>query len=180
MARGLGSGEVYFKGKQIPLSPDIAHLISLRAAEIVRRTAPVGEKNSRRLIRATWQRGQIGIHIPPAAMHLLYLDQGIRPFIMKSLEGKTIPIRTPNGIVFRKATNVGKMSILTRDEKGHIITSKIRWRYPGVEPMNFIQPAMKQAIQEYFEQLKSKDMMESLQAMEGPIGEFFKRFTKAV
>lgn len=177
-SRGYGSGDIYYKGKMIQVSPAVAHQISLRAAEIVRRTAPRGPNNSRRLIRATWQRGQIGVHIPPQAIHLLYLDQGIKPFVMKSLEGKTIPIRTPNGIVFRKAKNVGKPQIMSRDERGRIIYSKIRWRYPGVEPMNFIQPAMRQAIQEYFQSLESPDMMEELQSMPGSIGEFFSRFKK--
>jgi len=94
---------VFYRGKQIPISPDVAHQISLRAAEIVRRTAPVGPNNSRRLVRATWQRGQIGIHIPPQAIHLLYLDQGIQPFVMTALEGKAQgldePILTPRGWV---------------------------------------------------------------------------------
>ena len=177
--RGLGSGEIYYKGRQIPLSPDVAHAISLRAAEIVRRTAPVGPRNSRRLVRATWQRGQVGVHIPPQAIHLLYLDQGIRSFIMKSLEGKTIPIRNPNGsISFRVAKNVGRPQILTRDEQGKIIHSKLSWRFPGIEPMNFIQPAIQQAIREYFTSLSSADMMESLQKSPGALGEFFSRFKK--
>lgn len=177
--RALGSGEVYFKGRQVQVSPEVAHQISLRAAEIVRRTAPVGPNNSRRLIRATWQRGQVGIHVPPEAIHLLYLDQGIKPFVMHSLEGKTIPIRGPGGsISFRVAKNVGKPQIMTRDEEGHIITSKIRWRYPGVEPMNFIQPAIRQAIEEYFKSLDSKQMIESLAASGGELAKFFGRFTK--
>jgi len=177
--RGYGSGDIYFKGKMVQISPAVAHQISLRAAEIIRRTAPRGENNSRQFIRATWQRGQIGVHIPPKAIHLLYLDQGIQPRIMKELEGKTIPIRTPGGIIFRKAKNVGSPQVLARDERGRINYTKLSWRYPGVEPMNFIQPAMSQAIQEYFSSLKSKDMMVDLQAMPGEIGKFFSRFKKA-
>lgn len=180
MARGYGSGDIYYKGRMVQVSPPVAHQISLRAAEIIRRTAPRGENNSRRLIRATYQRGQIGIHIPPEAIHLLYLDRGIRPFVMKSLEGKTIPIRGPGGVIqFRRAKNVGRPQVLSRDERGRINYSKIAWRYPGVEPMNFIQPAMRQAISEYFESLTGGDMMEELQSMPGSIGEFFRRFQKA-
>lgn len=175
----LGSGEIYYQGRVVQVSPDVAHQISLRAAEIIRRTAPSGPKNSRRFIRATWQRGQIGIHIPPQAIHLLYLDRGIKPFIMKALEGKTIPIRNPNGsISFRKAKNVGQPQIMSRDERGRINYSKLKWRHPGVEAMNFIQPALRQAIQEYFESLSSTGMMEQLQTMPGAIGDFFRRFHK--
>lgn len=175
----MGSGEIYFKGKVVQVSPQVAHQISLRAAEIIRRTAPVGRNNSRRLIRATWQRGQIGVHIPPQAIHLLYLDQGIKPFIMKALEGKTIPIRGPGGTIsFRKAKNVGTPQILARDERGRVNYTKLSWKYPGVEAMNFIQPALKQAIQEYFEGMKGDDMLEQLQSMPGEIGRFFKRIHK--
>lgn len=178
MAR-MGPSEIYYKGKLVQVSPKVAHEISLRAAEIIRRTAPRGPHNSRRLIRATWQRGQIGVHIPPQAIHLLYLDQGIKPFLMKSLEGKVIPIRGPGGsISFRTAKNVGRPQILSRDERGRINYSKLAWRYPGVEPMNFIQPALRQAIQEYFEGLNTSEVMEELQEMPGAIGEFFSRFHK--
>lgn len=93
--RGMGSGDIYLKGKALQVSQQVAHQISLRAAEIIRRTAPRGINNSRRLIRATWQKGQIGVHIPPQAIHLLYLDQGIKPFIMNSLEGKAQPLDEP-------------------------------------------------------------------------------------
>ena len=181
MARtAMGPGEIYFKGKAVQVSPQVAHQISLRAAEIIRRTAPRGINNSRRLIRATWQRGQIGVHIPPQAMHLLYLDRGINPFIMKSLEGKTIPIRGPGGTIsFRVAKNVGRPQVMARDERGRINYSKLSWRYPGVEPMNFIQPAITQAIREYFEGMRGGDMMEELQSMPGSIGTFFRRFHRA-
>lgn len=176
----MGSGEVYFKGKVVQVSAPVAHEISLRAAEIIRRTAPRGQNNSRRLIRATWQRGQIGVHIPPQAIHLLYLDQGIKPFVMKALEGKTIPIRNPNGsISFRRAKNVGTPQILARDERGRVNYTKLSWRFPGVEPMNFIQPALRQAITEYFQGLSGSDMLEQLQAMPGEIGRFFQRIRKA-
>lgn len=175
----LGTGEVFYGGKVLQVSPEVAHAISLRAAEIIRRTAPRGKHNSRAKIRATWQRGQIGVHIPPEAIHLLYLDQGIRPFIMHSLEGKTIPIRGPNGsISFRRAKGVGRPSILTRDENGQVLYTKIKWKFPGIEPMNFIQPAIQQAIQEYFSGMGQTDMVAMLQGMPGEIGRFFRRFKK--
>lgn len=172
-------GEVTYKGKALPIPPEVAHRISLRAASIVRQTAPRGPNNSRRFIRETWQKGQVGVHIPPQAIHLYYLDQGIRPFVMKNLEGKTIPIRNPDGsISFRRAKGVGKPSILTRDESGKIIHSKIRWRYPGVEPMNFIQPAINQAIQEWIAAQKPRDMMTLLQKAPGDLGRFFRKLKR--
>jgi len=181
----MATSEVYYKGRSIPVPPEVAHAISLRAAEIVRQTAPRGPSNSRALVRATWQKGQIGVHIPPQAAHLIYLDQGIKPFLMTHLEGKTIPIRQPDGsIAFRRVKGVGTPKILSRDENGAIVTGKLKWAYPGVEPMNFIQPAIQQAISEWIQSImktpgaQSDQMMTMLQGMPGEIGKFFSRFKK--
>jgi len=179
VARAMGPGDIFYDNQSVQLPPEITHQISLRAAEIIRRTAPKGPNNSRMKVRATYQKGQIGVYFPPDAMHLVYLDRGIRPFVMKNLEGKTIPIRNSNGsISFRRAKNVGGRNIVTRDEKGRIAFSKIRWQHPGVEPMNFIRPAMEQAIAEWRQRLNDKNVMNTLQNMQGPMGKLFKRFKK--
>lgn len=176
---GLAPAEIYWRGKRIDVPPEMAHAISLRAAEIARRTAPRGPHNSRSLIRATWQVGQIGVHIPPQAIHLLYLDRGIRPFIPWRLEGKVVPIRDPDGTIhFRTAKNVGRPRILSRDERGRIVHSKIRWRFPGLEPMNFIQRALEQAIREFFQSITEEEMLNMLRQVPGAIGQFFSRINR--
>ena len=179
VARAMGPGDVMWGGKAIQLPPEVTHKISMRAAELVRRSAPKGPHNSRMKVRATNQKGQIGVYFPPDAMHLVYLDKGIKPFIMKNLEGKTIPMRMPGGgIMFRKATNVGQRKVIARDEKGHIAFSKIRWQYPGVSPMNFIQPAINQAIQEWRQNVTTQDTLTTLQQSQGPVADFFKRLKR--
>lgn len=159
---GIRSRDVFGKAKGVTIATfgkinefDAAR-ISNRAAELVRQRAPVGPKRSRNLIRPTYRRGVIGVSIPPKAVHLYYLDRGIRPFTMWSLQGKTIPIRDQAGnIHFRKATNVGER-IIVRDEKGRIITTKIAWRHPGVPAMDFIEPAIRQAMQEWLDEQWSR------------------------
>lgn len=126
--------------------------ISNRAAQLVRQRAPLGPNRSRSFIRPTYRRGVIGVSIPPRAIHLYYLDRGIRPFTMWSLQGKTIPIRDADGTVrFRRATNVGQR-VYVRDEKGRFVRTKIAWRHPGVPAMNFIEPAIRQAMQEWIDE----------------------------
>jgi hypothetical protein len=167
---------VFWKGGAVFLPGDITRKISERAAEIVRHTAPVGSENNRRRIRATSIPGQIGVYFPPQAMHLFYLDRGIKPFLMKSLEGKTIPIRGPGGqISFRVAKNVGRRNIVTRDEKGRIVKTTLSWRHPGVPAMNFVQPAIDRAIAEWVDSLTPKELVEMFGNMRGPIADFFNR-----
>ena len=131
----------------------MAATISLDAAARVRAAAPKGPHagpHAASLIRATWRRNQVGVHIPQQAIHLWYLDQGIQPRIMWELEGKTIPIRLPGGeTIYRVAKDVGK-TVLTRDETGRITGSKVKWRHPGVPPMNFIRPQIEDAIRSWW------------------------------
>lgn len=174
----MGSGEIYSRF-QIPVPPEIAHRISLRAAEIVRKTAPRGPNNSRRFIRATWQKGQIGIHVPPQAEHLIYLNYGWAPFIPKGLEGKTVPMRMPNGsIIFRRAKGVGRPRILTRDNTGKIITSKIAWKNPGFTGLGFIEAGLRQAVLEWRDTLNPPDLIAMMRKVNGPVGDFFRRLTR--
>jgi len=179
VSRALGHGEVYWSGTRLSVSSEVAHSISLRAAEIVRQKAPRGPHNSRMKVRATQQSGQIGVYFPPDAMHLIYLDRGIRPFLMKGLEGKIIPIRLPGGgMSFRKAKNVGQRQIIARDENGNVAFSKLRWQHPGVSPMNFIQPSIQQAINEWKQTLTKSSLMNNLQSIKGPMSQLFSRFKK--
>lgn len=157
----MPSNQYYSNDLQIPA--DVAHRISLRAAEIARQNAPRGPRNSRARIRATSSTGKIGIYVPPSAEHLIYLDAGIAPFVMYSLEGKTIPIRNKDGSInFRKAKGVGSNRITTRDRRGRIINSEKKWKHPGTQPLNFIDKALDQAIAEWVDSLKSDDILDIL------------------
>lgn len=159
----------------LPIPNDVAHKISLRAAELAREYAPRGPRNSRKRIVATSDQGRVGIYVPEDAMHLIYLDQGIAPFIMRDLEGKTIPIRNRDGsISFRKAKNVGQR-IVARDSKGRFATGgSVKWRHPGTKALNFIEKAINQAIQEWLDSLGPDDIIDLLRQYPGALGELFR------
>lgn len=170
------SENIYFV-QNVPIPEEDAREISLRAAQLVRQNAPRGQNNSRRLVRATWQKGSIGLVFPEKASHLLYIDRGIKPFMMYELEGKTIPIRGQDGkLSFRVAKNVGRSQISSRNSKGQIEFSKKRWRHPGIKPQNFVDKAFQQALKEYLAKLKGKDIVSIMKQAEGEAGEFFNRF----
>lgn len=166
---------IYFTTK-VPLPEADARSIALRAVQLIRQTAPRGENNSRKLVRATWQKGMIGIVFPENATHLLYIDRGIKPYTMYALEGKTIPIRGKDGrIVFRTAKNVGSTFVTNRDKLGQIRSSRRRWRHPGIEPQNFVEKAFNQAVREYLARLKGKDILNIMKQAEGEAGELIQR-----
>jgi len=173
----MNTGDVFLKGDAIQVPNHIARQISLRAAEIIKTTGPAGPNRSRLKVKPTNKSGQIGVYFPPDARHLIYLDRGIKPRIMTELKGKTIPIRTPNGIIFRKAKNIGSVT-LARDEKGDFTNFKLSWSFPGVKALNFIQPALRQAANEWAGQIADTEVVDMLGKMDGAIGRFFGRLER--
>lgn len=163
------------KKQNLPIPPAVARQISIRAAELAREFAPRGPRNSRKRIQATSDLGRVGIYVPEDAQHLIYLDQGIAPFIMKDLEGKTIPIRNGDGsISFRKAKNVGQR-VVARDSKGRFSSGgTVKWRHPGTKAINFIEKAINQAIQEWLDSLGPDDILDLLRQYPGAVGDVFR------
>lgn len=90
--------------------------------------------------------GRVGIRT--TRKHLMYQELGIQPFLMTSLEGKTVPI---NGKFFR-VRNVGRpgMGYQNRKYDSHKgpIWREQRWRHPGIRPEGFMANAISQAILE--------------------------------
>jgi len=127
----------------------ITYQISRRAVEIAYETAPKDTGSGASKLQPINAEGMVGIRAPD---YMVVQNFGAKPRLMWELAGKVIPIRLPNGqIIFRTATssNIGKMKITSRDEKGKIITSKMSWRYPGLKGSHFIENAMKQAFNEW-------------------------------
>lgn len=123
--------------------------ISRRAVEIAYENAPKDTGAGAAKLRAINAEGMAGIEAPD---YMVMQNFGTKPRIMYELAGKVIPIRLPSGeIIFRTATtsNIGKLKIVSRDEKGRIISSKISWRHPGIKGSHFIDNALKQAFNEW-------------------------------
>lgn len=76
--------------------------------------------------------------------HLMYQEKGTKPRIMYELEGKTIPIRGPNGVRFVKVTDVGKPGIVTLPGGVKEYRAQ-KWRHPGIKPTNFMKDSLYQA-----------------------------------
>lgn len=167
----MADDKVYFQSK-VPIPEQAARGIAQRAAALIRQTAPKGQNDSRKMVRATWQKGEIGVVFPQKASHLLYIDKGVKPYIMYQLEGKTIPIRGKDGsLIFRTAKNVGRPQITARNAKGQIQWTKRQWRHPGIQAQNFVEKAFQQALKEYVAKLQGSDIVDIIRGAEGEAGE---------
>lgn len=91
--------------------------------------------------------GQVGLKT--TERYLMYQNRGIRPFLMTSLEGKTITIKGAG--VFRvKGVGLPGMGYQNRKYdplKGPVFRQQ-RWRHPGIRPEKFMENAISQAILE--------------------------------
>lgn len=90
--------------------------------------------------------GKVGIRA--TRKYLIYQERGTRPFLMSSLEGKTVPIK---GKFFRvRGVGLPGMGYQNRKYDAHKgpIWRDERWKHPGIKPERFMQNAISQAILE--------------------------------
>ena len=121
----------------IPGIPDAdARLVAEEAVKIAVQTAPRLSGRSSRGFRPIWGEGFIGIYFPDK--YVFFQDQGINPFTMRRLAGKTIPmwVNDPTGeeerknpkaqkrvtadgrrqvLIFRKAAPIGSRKTVVRN-----------------------------------------------------------------
>jgi len=136
------------------LNPKRARNLANQAVREARRKMPKATGDSARRLQPVYGKGFFGIYFPDS--YVWFQDHGIRPFTMKSLAGKTIPmwIDDPTGaeraknpkaktrttesgknqvLIFRKAANMGARIQKTRIDKktGLKITEDKPASYPG-------------------------------------------------
>ena len=131
--------------KKLSIPRQVTSPVSQRAAQIARENAVArGWKSSAALLPIAGA-GYVGIKTEKK--YHMYQEQGTKPFLMRSLEGKTVPINGPDGLHFVKVVGVGRPGWVTlpggvkkwRDQK---------WRHPGIKPTNLMRDAVAQAVRE--------------------------------
>lgn len=127
---------------EIPVPHALSVPISDRAAQIAREKVQFLGWKSSGAIMARPATGSVGIQV--TAPHLIYQSRGFGPFLMKELEGKTIPM---NG-GFRRVHGVGQPGWVTLPGGVRDFRQQ-KWRHPGLQGKHFLEDAIKQAIEEY-------------------------------
>lgn len=161
---------------RFPIPAALAERMSRRAVIKARHTGPRRTGRGVENLRPMRRVGEVGIRVPNESKHLIFQEEGIRPFTMTALEGKTIPIRDASGhIHFRAAygkSAPGRRKITSRDEQGRILDSKVMWRHPGIKPKHFMRDAVREAITETFNEMTKEEIQELLNHNEN-LKEFF-------
>lgn len=164
---------------KIVLPDQYCREISDRAVQIAQTLAPKKTGKGAASFSATTEPGRVGINVPQEFHYMMIQNRGMKAFNMVALEGKTIPMRGPDGsIQFRTVKGAGRRKITSRNEKGQIISSKIAWRHPGLKPKNFLERGIYQATQRWISELTpekireiilSSELKVIIQAVESPI-----------
>jgi hypothetical protein len=144
--------------KRIPLPVILTQSIAEQAYRNVRETFSQYRWRSVAQLSAWAKDGEVGI--TSRVKYLLYQNEGTKPFLMKNLDGKTIPIRNGQFTDFVTVRNVGTPGYVTIPDKpwpppypsnatapGRVYRQQ-RWRHPGLKPKHFIQDALSSAIEQ--------------------------------
>lgn len=136
------------------LNPGKARTIALEATRMARMRMPKLTGRSARRIQPLYGKGFFGIYFGDPV--IWYQENGIRPFTMNHLQGKTIPmwIDDPTGteraknpkaktrttasgkvqvLIFRKAAMKGQRKVVKRRDKvsGEMVQTSVPMSYPG-------------------------------------------------
>lgn len=134
---------------RIPLPEDLARKISDKAVQIARQEMQGKGWSSSRSLVPMAKTGQVGIKT--SVRYLLYQESGTKPYLMKWVEGRTLPMgcKMGDGPHFRRAAKgvVGTPGYVDIPHQGKV-WRKARWRHPGLKPTNIMHNAIKRAIQE--------------------------------
>lgn len=126
----------------LALAQEISELAVRRAREGIRRRN--WSTAAQESIFPAPKEGQVGIGT--TLKYLRFQDKGTQPFLMRSLEGKTVPIK---GRFFR-VRGVGLPGMGYQDRKYDPFKGPIwreqRWRHPGIRAENFMRNAIQQAL----------------------------------
>lgn len=108
----------------------------------VQRAREYGERRGwkgTRYLEPTSIRGTVGIKV--TRHYLMYQNDGFGPFLMTTLEGKTIPMKSG----MRRAKGVGQPGWVTLPGGVRVFRQQ-KWKHPGLKPTHFLEEAIQFAI----------------------------------
>lgn len=106
-----------------------------------------GWKSTER-IKAYARKDKVGINLN-GAYWLRFQNDGTRPFVMWSLEGKTIPMGEDT---FRVASGVGESGFVHIDDV--LVWRARKWEHPGITEKHFVDRAVARAFEMYDDEVK--------------------------
>lgn len=139
----------------VPVPFEDTEKMSVRAAEIARSDIVSRGWSQRSVdsIQPDPQEGKVGLR--SSEEYMLYQNKGFGPFVMWWAEGTVVKINDSSGTHYVTGKDVGVPGWVTLP--GGIKKYKqVRWQHPGLEPKNFLENAIQQAIKEGKPSIKDK------------------------
>lgn len=140
----------------VPVPYGDTEKISVRAAEIARSdiVSRGWSQKSIDSIVADPKDGMVGLR--STEKHMIYQDKGFGPFVMWWAQDRVVPIHdAQSGTHFVTGKGVGTPGWVTLPG-GVKKFRQVRWQHPGLEPKNFLENAITQAIKENKPSIKEK------------------------
>ncbi|MDG6937788.1 MAG: hypothetical protein JRN42_04515 [Nitrososphaerota archaeon] len=131
----------------VPLPDDVVREVAAAAQEFIREAAPQRTGVGAESITVEALPGS-ALKVTFGRKYMYYQWTGIRPFVMRNLLGKTVPI-APGRFVHVGASNApGTHRITARGPDGRISVgnSPIRWRHPGLRPNPYVERGIRRAV----------------------------------
>ncbi len=147
---------------RIPLPETICQRLSEKAVQYAREDIASRGWSNQAMGALVGMPGQGRVGIKTSVKYLMYQNEGIRPFLMHWVDGKTIPLGCGrgDGPHFRRGGNVGKPGYVDIPHVGKVWRDQ-RWRFPGLKPKRFMQDAITRAISEEKDSIR-QELMEAL------------------
>lgn len=147
---------------RIPLPESICQRLSEKAVQYAREDIASRGWSNRAMGALVSMPGQGQVGIKTSVKYLMHQNEGVRPFLMHWVDGKTIPMGCAkgDGPHFRRGGNVGKPGYVDIPHVGKVWRDQ-RWRFPGLKPKRFMQDAITRALTEEKENIR-RELMEAL------------------
>jgi hypothetical protein len=139
---------------RVPLPMELASPICDRAAQLCREDIMSRGWRTSGAIQPYAAEGQVGLRT--TVKHLMFQNEGIKPFIMWWVQGRRIPLACSqgDGPHVRTGKNPGQPGYVDIPHVGRTWRDQ-KWRHPGLKPKRFMQNSINTAVQENREQIRS-------------------------
>lgn len=131
----------------VPLPTVLTQKIAIRAVQIARESMDQRGWKSGAALIPIYSNGKAGIKTE--VHYLMFQEKGTKPFLMRSLTGKIVPMRNPSGTLsFVKCSEVGQPGWVWIPGRGNVWRDQ-KWKHPGIKPTNFMGNAIEQSYKEH-------------------------------
>lgn len=134
---------------KVPLPNSIASKISQDAVKFARQEMKGYGWSAKSLQALSPMNGDGKVGIQTSLKFLMYQEQGIKPFLMTWVDGRSIPMgcKSGDGPHFRRGGHVGEPGYVDIPHVGKVWRSQ-RWKHPGFKGKGFMQKGVERAIKE--------------------------------